>query len=312
MDRITSNIVPNFQVSKDTVIYGLSVDISTININSKIPFDLLLTSSCQSVLNSSGTFTLKGGKKYKITVAFISKSTSANGSNIQIYDVTNSGYIGLRSKNTPVPNTDNINSGSTIVHELKLDSDKQIEIRLLDNNALTAYANGTYIYIEELESYVATVKTEVLTVDWDNVNGKPSTFPPSPHTHNLNDLAEKSYNSLTDKPDQSYQITCNDNDTTIINVADITLHRVSFIDYTIQDVAGTMFESGRMMIIHNGVQTSIDIFRFGLIGVNEDVIDGIDYISDINSNNLRLHIIATSIGSNLKFVYTNKKIVLAT
>lgn len=38
------------------------------------------------------------------------------------------------------------------------------------------------------------------TIDWDNVIGKPTSFPPVAHTHTLAGLSEKSYKSLTDKP----------------------------------------------------------------------------------------------------------------
>ena len=65
------------------------------------------------------------------------------------------------------------------------------------------------------------------------------------------------------------------------------------------------------MILHNGTQTNIDVSRFGLIGGLPSEMTSIEYTSDIDGNNLRLKIIATSVGNNLKFKYTNKQIALA-
>jgi hypothetical protein len=116
---------------------------------------------------------------------------------------------------------------------------------------------------------------------------------------------------VRDQINLELQVNCNDNFTTVINVADITLHRTSYIDYTIQDENLTSFEAGKIMILHNGTQTNIDVSRFGLIGGLPSEMASIEYTSDIDVNNLRLKITATLVGSNLKFKYTNKQIALA-
>jgi hypothetical protein len=70
------------------------------------------------------------------------------------------------------------------------------------NHALNDLSEKSYNSLSDKPSIPA---AQVQT-DWNATEGlgkllnKPSTFPPSSHNHALNDLSEKSYSSLTDKP----------------------------------------------------------------------------------------------------------------
>jgi hypothetical protein len=101
------------------------------------------------------------------------------------------------------------------------------------------------------------------------------------------------------------QVDVTDDATTNIDLGATATYRAFFLDYILDDNANSATEAGTIMVMWFGASTTENSDRTGM---PTGPISGITFNSDINSGNVRLNIVAASVGSDLKFRYRLRRV----
>lgn len=100
------------------------------------------------------------------------------------------------------------------------------------------------------------------------------------------------------------QVSIPDNDTTDIIIGNATTCRALQIHYTLE--YSTTYTTGVLLVASDGSDVAVDDER--LIFESAKCLNGISFTGDINSGNIRLNVVASSVGGTSKFRYTLKLI----